>query len=349
MRYISSILVTGGSGFIGSAFIRYLLGPARFTGNIINLDLLTYAGNKKNLESVCQDPHYYFYQGDISDQALIKTIIEKHQVDLVVHFAAESHVDRSIFSPLNFAQTNVMGTLAILETLKNYPDIHFHHVSTDEVFGSLGQDGHFKETDPYKPNSPYSASKAASDHFVRAYHKTYQLSTTVSNCSNNYGPFQFPEKLIPLVILKCIKKETIPIYGQGSNIRDWLHVDDHVACIWKIVSQAQSGSYYNIGGNEEWTNLNIVKKIISLFSQKQDVDIEVLNNLCQFVKDRPGHDFRYAIDSSKVSQDLDWSPHYNFEEGISQTIDWYLNNLAWVEHVSGASFQEWLNQNYQMR
>lgn len=348
-RHFSSILVTGGAGFIGSAFIRHLLNTADFQGKVINFDILSYAGNLENLSSIEHDPRYLFEKGNICDKAHLLKVCREHQVDLVVHFAAESHVDRSILSPMDFAHTNVLGTLTLLEVVREIPSIHFHHVSTDEVYGSLGEEGIFTEDSSYSPNSPYSASKASSDHFVKAYTKTYKLSTTISNCSNNYGPYQFPEKLIPLVIMRCHDEEKIPVYGKGENVRDWLYVDDHVEAIWLISQKAKSGSYYNIGGNCEVKNIDIVKSIINCYSNLMNAKTEKLEKLISYVTDRPGHDFRYAIDCSRIKNDLGWEPKHSFKNGLNETVKWYLENMLWVDHIKSGEYQKWIEANYAAR
>ncbi len=333
-RTIRHILVTGGAGFIGSAFIRYLLSEKiDFKGTCINLDALTYAGNLENLTCIENDSRYRFVQGNICDQLLVDQLCQTYQIDTIIHFAAESHVDRSIENPYAFAQTNILGTLHLLEVVKKYPYIHFHHVSTDEVYGQLSEVGYFTENSPYQPNSPYSASKAASDHLVRAYAHTYQISTCISNCSNNYGPYQFPEKLIPLMILNCMRAQPLPIYGKGQNVRDWLFVDDHAEALHLLLLQGKRGETYNIGGDCEMKNIEIVQKIIHTISKLTGKDVEELQKLITFVKDRPGHDLRYAIDFSKIKQELNWSPRHTFEEGIEETVNWYLQNSAWLAEV----------------
>jgi len=321
MRPTSSLLVTGGAGFIGSAFIRYLLRSSDFTGRILNYDLLTYAADLTFLNGFHDHPRYSFVQGDILNRPLVEKMIEIHEVDTIVHFAAETHVDRSIASAEVFIETNVKGTLSLLEAVRKTPSIHFHHISTDEVYGSLGEGGDFNEHSSYRPNSPYSASKAASDHLVRAFAQTYGLSTTISHCSNNYGPCQNREKLIPLMIHNCLKKNPLPIYGRGANIRDWLYVDDHAAAIWAILQNGRKGETYNIGGGVELSNLEMVHQIIELLQKKEPGNY---HSLIRFVQDRPGHDFRYAIDSSKIQDELNWRPSTSLEEGLSRTIKWYI-------------------------
>lgn len=338
-REKNSFLVTGGAGFIGSAFIRYLLGLQEFTGKIVNIDLLTYAGNLENLSSIQDDPRYTFVQGDISNRQLVEELCLSHQIDTIVHFAAESHVDRSIEGPQEFIQTNIMGTFQLLEVVRKYPTIHFHHISTDEVYGSLGATGYFQETTPYQPNSPYSASKAASDHLVRAYHHTYGIQTTTSNCSNNYGPFQFPEKLIPLIISNCLARKPLPVYGTGTNVRDWLYVDDHADAIWTIIQKGKTGETYNVGGESEWRNLDLIHEIIRLLAEALEVDKEEFEKLITFVKDRAGHDQRYAIDCSKIKTELGWSPQHSFTDGIRKTISWYLENKQWIDNIYSGAYQ----------
>jgi len=320
------LLVTGGAGFIGSAFIRYLLSNENLNTHIVNLDLLTYAGNLENLASIADDPRYTFVHGNITDQQLVEKLCIQHHIDTIVHFAAESHVDRSISNPQNFIETNVLGTFHLLEVVRKHPHIHFHHISTDEVYGSLGAEGYFTESSPYQPSSPYSASKASSDHLVRAYHHTYNLSTTISNCSNNYGPFQFPEKLIPLMILNCLNRQPLPVYGTGANVRDWLYVDDHAEAIWTILTKGKSGETYNIGGEEEWKNIDLIHELIRVLSSITGEPTEEFTKLITFVTDRLGHDHRYAIDCSKIKQELGWRPRHSFADGLKDTIEWYLTN-----------------------
>lgn len=349
-RSIKNILVTGGAGFIGSAFIRYLLSPeVDFKGLCINYDALTYAGNLENLTSVEQDSRYLFQQGSIGDEALVEQLCLNHQIDTIIHFAAESHVDRSILGPLAFIETNVMGTFHLLEVVRRNPTIHFHHVSTDEVFGSLGPKGYFTETTPYDPRSPYSASKASSDHLVKAYAHTYNLSTTLSNCSNNYGPFHFPEKLIPLIILNCFARQPLPVYGQGDNIRDWLHVDDHVRALYLILKNGKKGETYTIGGGAERSNIDVVQEIIRIIADMQGEVSQDLEKLIMFVKDRPGHDWRYAIDCTKIKTELGWSPQRGFYEGLKQTILWYMENGEWVNNVQSGAYRQWVESNYAIR
>lgn len=336
-RLIDALLVTGGAGFIGSAFIRYLLKETSFKGKVINLDALTYAGNIDNLTSVAADPRYVFMRGDIGNESLVEHLCREHAVDAIIHFAAESHVDRSILGPKAFIETNVMGTFHLLEVVRRLPHIHFHHVSTDEVYGCLGETGFFTEETPYRPNSPYSASKASSDHLVRAYGKTYGISTCISNCSNNYGPYQFPEKLIPLMILNCLQRKPLPIYGEGKNVRDWLYVDDHAAILLELLKRGRRGETYNIGGEEEWRNIDLVRLIIRQVAAFEEVAEEELLPLMTYVKDRQGHDFRYAIDCSKIKQEIGWSPSKGLEKGMSETIEWYISNKEWSARLLTAS------------
>ncbi|HSW86720.1 MAG TPA: dTDP-glucose 4,6-dehydratase, partial [Rhabdochlamydiaceae bacterium] len=323
-RATKHILVTGGAGFIGSAFIRYLLKHAASCERVVNVDLLTYAGNLNNLASIENDPRYLFIKGDICNADLIEKACRDHGIDTIVHFAAESHVDRSIEDPLNFLNTNVKGTAVLLETVRQYPHIHFHHVSTDEVYGSLNDQGLFCEESPYRPNSPYAASKAASDHFVRSYAQTYQISTTLSHCSNNYGPFQHTEKFIPLMILKCLEKNPLTVYGDGTNIRDWIHVDDHVEAIWSIVERGRKNEIYDIGGECEKRNIDLLYVLIDEFAKLTNQDPLFYHSLITFVPDRPGHDFRYGMDCGKIKKELNWRPRHSFSDGIRRTVKWYL-------------------------
>lgn len=327
LRNPKNILVTGGAGFIGSAFIRYVLQKVSgFDGTLVNYDVLTYAGNLENLKEIDKDPRYVFHQGDIRNQALVDHFCDEYDIDTIIHFAAESHVDRSIEGPQAFVETNVLGTFHLLEVVRKNPSIHFHHVSTDEVYGCLGETGQFTEETSYKPNSPYSASKAASDHFVRAYGTTYGISTCISNCSNNYGPYQYPEKLIPLMILNCLTGKQLPVYGEGTNVRDWLYVEDHAKALWMLLQNGKKGETYNIGGNEEWRNIDLIHVIIQELALLAEKDAVAYKNLITYVKDRAGHDYRYAIDSSKIQQALGWIPDHTFQEGIKKTIAWYINS-----------------------
>ena len=325
-RPLKRFLITGGAGFIGSAFIRYGLAQIPQCEKIINLDILTYAADLRNLASVESDPRYLFIQGDIRDEQLVEELCTQHRVDAIVHFAAESHVDRSILGPRAFYETNVGGTLALLEVVRRYPRIHFHHISTDEVYGTLAADGAFSEDSPYRPNSPYSASKAASDHFVRAYHHTYGLSTTISHCTNNYGPCQNVEKFIPRMISGCFHRQPLPVYGKGINVRDWIFVDDHSAAVWAILKNAESGQVYDIGGECERRNIDLLQSIIQEFAHIKKENTQALQSLITHIDDRPGHDFRYAIDCSKIKKQLGWQPSHNISTGLRKTIAWYLEN-----------------------
>lgn len=315
------LLVTGGAGFIGSAFVRMALNPALGVERLVNLDLLTYAGSLNHLKGCDRDPRYFFVRGDILNSALVEEICRTHAIDTIVHFAAESHVDRSIADPRIFYRTNVEGTIALLEIVRRFPEIHFHHISTDEVFGSITE-GQFTEESPYRPNSPYAASKAASDHFVRAYHRTYGISVTLSHCSNNYGPCQNEEKFIPRMIQNCLQGKPLPIYGKGENVRDWIFVEDHVEAVWQILKKGKSGESYNIGAGFETRNLDLAHLIIERIAKWRGEDPQRLRPLITFVADRPGHDLRYALSSQKLAQMLGWQPRCNFSEGLDRTIQW---------------------------
>lgn len=342
-----TILVTGGAGFIGSALIRRLIQDTNF--QVINVDKLTYAGNLDSLAEVNTHPNYQFEQQDIGDMSAMQEIFAKYKPDAVMHLAAESHVDRSIDGPSDFIQTNILGTYTLLEVTKSYylaqerdfqNNFRFLHISTDEVYGSLGPQGLFSETTPYDPRSPYSASKASSDHLVAAWHHTYNLPILITNCSNNYGPYQFPEKLIPTVILKAIAGETIPVYGQGDNVRDWLYVDDHVRGLVTVLEKGTIGETYNIGTNNEKTNLQIINAICSLLDELIETPkIKEHKTLISFVKDRPGHDKRYAIDASKIKQELNWQPQESFETGLRKTVMWYLENKSWWQRVLSGDYR----------
>jgi len=351
------ILVTGGAGFIGSNFVLQWF--ATEVTPAVNLDKLTYAGNPHNLEKVSADPRYVFVHGDICDRKLVGQLLQRHRPRAVVHFAAESHVDRSIHGPDDFVRTNVNGTFSLLEETRAYwmelgPDektaFRFLHVSTDEVYGSLGpSEPAFSETTPYAPNSPYAASKAASDHLVRAYHHTYGLPTLTTNCSNNYGPYQFPEKLIPLTILHALTGKPIPVYGDGQNVRDWLYVEDHCDAIRTVLARGRAGETYNVGGRNEKPNLEIVHTICSTLDQLRPNDPVVPHrNLITFVTDRPGHDRRYAMDAGKIERELNWRPRETFESGIRKTIEWYLANDAWIREVTSGSYRQWIATQYSM-
>jgi len=354
-RKLLNVLVTGGAGFIGSNFIRYLFKKTEFDGRIINLDKLTYAGNPLNLQDIEKDfnSRYVFIKGDIIEYESLREVFRKYDIDTVVHFAAESHVDRSIFGPRDFIQTNVIGTFNLLECARELwgdkEGMLFHHISTDEVYGSLGPDGYFYETTPYDPRSPYSASKASSDHLVNAYYHTYGLKTTISNCSNNYGPYQFPEKLIPLMILNMIDEKPLPVYGDGKNIRDWLFVEDHAEAIWIILREGSEGQTYNIGGENEWENIRLVNVLCEKMSRRMKKPGDYYKKLITFVKDRPGHDRRYAINCDKIKRELGWSQRVGFDEGLDITIEWYLKNTEWVENVRSGAYRKWIEINYGKR
>ncbi len=348
-------LVTGGAGFIGANFV--LAARARNAARIVTLDRLTYAGNLKNLEALADDPQHLFVLGDIADRDLVGRLLREHQPRAVVHFAAESHVDRSIHGPHPFMETNVMGTFHLLEAVRQHwqglsaserVEFRFLHISTDEVYGSLGpKDPPFCETTPYAPNSPYAASKAASDHLVRAYHHTYGLPALVTNCSNNYGPFQFPEKLIPLMILKALKGESLPVYGDGLNVRDWLYVADHCEALGQVLAQGRVGQTYNIGGSNEKTNLEVVHTLCAILDELfPDSPHRPHARLITYVKDRLGHDRRYAMNIEKISRELGWRPRESFESGLAKTVRWYLENPAWVESVQSGEYREWLELHY---
>jgi len=344
------ILITGGAGFIGSHVIRLFVNTySDYT--IVNLDALTYAGNLENLKDVEHRSNYRFVKANILDASALEQIFQEYQISDVIHLAAESHVDRSILSPLDFVYTNIIGTVNLLNVAKkfwsgNMKDHLFYHISTDEVFGSLGDTGFFTETTAYDPRSPYSASKASSDHFVRAYHETYHLPTIVSNCSNNYGPNHFPEKLIPLFIRNILEKKPLPIYGDGLYTRDWLYVIDHARAIDTIFHQGKAGETYNIGGFNEWKNIDLVKLLCSLMDEKLGRVKGESEQLITYVKDRPGHDRRYAIDASKIKEKFGWEPSVTFEKGLSETIDWYLNNTEWLQHVTSGSYQQYYESMY---
>jgi dTDP-glucose 4,6-dehydratase len=353
MRSLTNVLVTGGAGFIGSNFIRFLLGRPEFSGRIVNVDTLTYAGNLENLRDVeasFADKRYFFEKADICDFDRMKQIYAAYDVDTVVHFAAETHVDRSIYGPKDFIQTNIMGTFSLLEAARgkweNRNDVIFHHVSTDEVFGSLGESGFFSETTPYDPKSPYSASKASSDHIVRALHHTYGLPVTISNCSNNYGPYQFPEKLIPLAILNLLDGKPVPVYGDGKNVRDWLFVDDHARAIWTILRKGESGRTYTVGGGNEWENLRLVNQLCEKVAVQMGKPKDSLTRLITLVKDRPGHDRRYAIDCSRIMSELGWRNETDFPTGLDLTIRWYRDHPDWVRRVRTGDYRSWMEKNY---
>ena len=348
---MDNLLVTGGCGFIGSNFLRYLLEESDFQGRVINVDALTYAGHPGNVADLAERyaERYVFVKADIVDREAMARVMDKYAIDTLCHFAAESHVDRSIASPDAFIQTNIMGTYNLLELARARRDRLnlFHHISTDEVFGSLGDTGAFTEETPYRPNSPYSASKASSDHLVRAYHTTYGLPVTLSNCSNNYGPCQFPEKLIPLMILNALDGRPLPVYGDGGNVRDWLFVRDHCTAIWAIMTRGVRGETYNVGGRSERKNLDVVRTICDTVDEMAGVRSgRPRRDLITFVKDRPGHDRRYAIDSTKLERDLQWAPAESFETGIRKTVRWYLDHTAWIESVRTGDYRQWIARQY---
>ncbi len=374
MRKLKNIMVTGGAGFIGCNFIHYLMGlstaggsaftDSAFDGRIINVDCLTYAGNLESLKDIDEkygsgadekNRRYFFEKVDICDRVQIERILKQYDIDTIIHFAAESHVDRSILGPQAFMQTNVMGTFTLLDCARNFwkkadgsmrDDVLFHHISTDEVYGSLGESGYFLETTPYDPRSPYSSSKASSDHIVMAYYHTYGLPVTLSNCTNNYGPFQFPEKLLPLMISNIRNKKNLPVYGDGKNIRDWIYVEDHNRGVWQIVKQAVDGSKWNLGGENEWENIKLLNTVIELTAKELDRDAEQIKKTITFVKDRPGHDRRYAIDCTKAKTQLGWERKMTFEEGLLSTIRWYLKNEDWVNHILSGEYTKWIEKNY---
>ena len=363
----ANILVTGGAGFIGSNFIRYVFEKTDFRGTLVNYDKLTYAGNLMNLADIERKfggKSYVFERGDIKDHEKVTEVMEKRRISAVVHFAAESHVDRSIFGPKDFVETNINGTFSLLEAArrlwKDHTPARFHHVSTDEVYGSLGDTGHFFETTPYDPRSPYSASKASSDHLVRAYFHTYGLPVTISNCSNNYGPFHFPEKLIPLAILNAVEGKPVPVYGDGKNVRDWLYVEDHCEAVWMILAGGKPGETYNVGGECEKKNIEVVTAICDMLEELCPIkdnpsfrnpksEIRNYNDLLAFVADRPGHDRRYAINCDKIKRELGWTQRHRFEDGLRQTVSWYLKNAEWVNGVRSGEYSKWIEKNYSTR
>jgi dTDP-glucose 4,6-dehydratase len=351
---MKKILVTGGAGFIGSALVRHIIGNT--PDSVVNLDKLTYAGNLQSLVSVAGSPRYRFEHVDICDAAEVTRVFEQHRPDAVMHLAAESHVDRSISGPAAFIQTNIVGTYTLLEAARSYwsklddgrkANFRFHHISTDEVYGSLGEEGFFTEETAYEPNSPYSASKASSDHLVRAWHHTYGLPVVTTNCSNNYGPYHFPEKLIPLVILNAVSGKPLPIYGKGDNIRDWLYVEDHARALYLVMNRGRLGETYNIGGWNEKTNLEVVQSICAILDELRPQGAPHAK-LITFVKDRPGHDRRYAIDASKIERELGWKPQETFKTGLRKTVEWYLANDEWVQGVISGEYQKWIETQYRV-
>ena len=353
-----NIIVTGGAGFIGSAVVRHIINNTEH--RVLNIDKLTYAGNLESLALIESNERYQFSQTDICDRSGLDQLFKSFQPDAVMHLAAESHVDRSITGPAAFVETNIIGTYQLLEAARHYwnglvedkkAEFRFHHISTDEVYGDLeGTEDLFLETTPYAPSSPYSASKASSDHLVRAWHRTYGLPVVLTNCSNNYGPYHFPEKLIPLVILNALAGKPLPVYGNGDQIRDWLYVEDHARALYKVVTEAEVGETYNIGGHNEQQNIDVVKAICNLLEElapNKPEGIANYHDLITYVKDRPGHDLRYAIDASKIKKDLGWVPVETFESGLRKTVEWYLANQEWVKHVQSGEYQNWVQNQYQ--
>ncbi len=352
------ILVTGGAGFIGSAVIRHII--RNTADSVVNLDKLTYAGNLESLAEVSASERYAFEQVDICDRSAVERVFREHQPDAVMHLAAESHVDRSIDGPAAFIETNIVGTYTLLEAARQYwqgldevrkATFRFHHISTDEVYGDLeGPEDLFTETTPYAPSSPYSASKASSDHLVRAWRRTYGLPTLVTNCSNNYGPYHFPEKLIPLMILNALEGKPLPVYGKGNQVRDWLYVEDHARALYKVVTEGEVGETYNIDGHNEKQNIEVVHTLCGLLDElRPRADGSSYRSLITHVQDRPGHDLRYAIDASKIQRELGWTPEETFDSGIRKTVEWYLDNPEWVAHIKSGEYQQWLDKNYSTR
>ena len=376
-RKLTNILITGGCGFIGSNFINYLLDKstsgeecfkdAGFKGRIINVDCLTYAGNPANLEAVEKEygkaalgekARYIFEKADICDREQIERIFKQYDIDTVIHFAAESHVDRSILGPEAFIKTNVMGTYTLLDVARNYwqcsldnvrDDVLFHHISTDEVYGSLGETGYFREDTPYDPRSPYSSSKASSDHIALAYFHTYALPVTLSNCTNNYGPLQFPEKLLPLMISNIKEGKNLPVYGDGKNIRDWIYVEDHNRGVWEIVNKSRAGEKWNLGGENEWENIKLLNTVIDLTAKELGKNADDVRKTITYVKDRPGHDRRYAIDCTKAKTKLGWERKMSFEQGLLATIRWYLAHEDWINNIKSGAYKDWIQKNYEGR
>lgn len=376
-RKLHNILVTGGCGFIGCNFIHYLFGEStsgssvfcdsHFDGRVVNVDCLTYAGNIQSLSDIEEkyglgvdekDRRYFFEKIDICDRPSIERILKQYDIDTIIHFAAESHVDRSILGPEAFIRTNVLGTFTLLDSARNFwkqddgtmrDDVLFHHISTDEVYGSLGETGYFTEETPYDPRSPYSSSKASSDHIVMAYFHTYKLPITLSNCTNNYGPFQFPEKLLPLMIMNICDGKNLPVYGDGKNIRDWIYVEDHNRGVWQIVNNAESGTKWNLGGENEWENITLLNTVIDLAAAELGKNASDVKKTITFVKDRPGHDRRYAIDCTKAKNELGWERKMTFEQGLLSTIKWYLSHSEWIANIKSGAYKDWINKNYSNR
>jgi dTDP-glucose 4,6-dehydratase len=353
MRKLENIVVTGGSGFIGSNFINHIFNKTDFKGKIINVDKLTYAGNPENLKDIEKKyggARYFFEKADICDIKNINDIFRKYDIDTIVHFAAESHVDRSIHGPGDFINTNIIGTFSLLEAARNLwkdrEDVLFHHISTDEVYGSLDGTGYFHEDTAYDPHSPYSASKASSDHLVMSYYHTYNLPVTMSNCSNNYGPYQFPEKLIPLIISNIKDEKDLPVYGDGKNVRDWLYVDDHISAVLLIIKNGRTGETYNIGGDNEWENIKLVNVLCEKMAAIFNKDCDYYKKLIKYVKDRPGHDRRYAINCDKIKNELKWNHSVDFNVGLDLTVQWYLNNSDWIKNIKSGDYKNWIEKNY---
>lgn len=368
MRKLNNILVTGGAGFIGSNFIHYLFGLSssgrkyniNFSGNVINVDSLTYAANLEalnDIEDKFGNSRYFFEKAEISDKDEMERIFKKYNIDTVVNFAAETHVDRAIENIEPFIKTNIIGTTILLDVSKNFwninghlrDDVLFHQVSTDEVYGSLNDNGYFYESSQINPKNPYSATKASGEHIVMSYYNTYGIPVTISNCSNNYGPFQFPEKFIPLMIQNILNKNNLPVYGNGENIRDWIYVEDHCDAIWTILNCSSSGERWNIGGNNELKNIELLHKLIEIIASLKNENINDLKNLIKFIKDRPGHDKRYSINFDKIKNQLNWTPKMNFNEGLIKTVEWYLKNSDWINHINTGEYKNWLIRNYDLR
>jgi len=357
-RKLKNILVTGGAGFVGSTFIRHIFNVNSFNGKVINVDKLSYSGNLENLEDIENKfgkKRYYFEKVDICDYDKMKEIFQKYDIDTVVHFAAESHVDRSIYGPKDFIQTNIVGTFNLLELAREAwkgrekEGVLFHYPSTEEVYGSIEEGQYFYEETPYRPNNPYAASKASAELLTRAYHHTYGLPITISNSSNNYGPYQFPEKLIPLMISNILEEKPLPVYGDGKNIRDWIFVEDHCSVVWQIINKGETGETYIVGGGNEWENIKLINVLCTKIARIKGKDKDYYKRLITFVKDRPGHDLRYAVNFDKIKQELGWRHKYDFEEGLDITIQWYINNQGWLDRIRSGEYQSWLQKNYKDR